>query len=193
MPSSISPRVPTRVLCFRCNRPNLAKAAGPADDRRVPEARPYLARRAAGFTLTELFIALAIVAILVGVAIPMFERQRDKARAMQAVTDIGLMSVAAKNYEVEYLVAPSSLAEIGYGNRLDPWGRPYQYYNLQLKKGNGGARKDRKLNPLNSDFDLYSLGKDGLSKSQLNNKESRDDVVRARDGKFIGLASDFDP
>lgn len=156
----------------------------------LSKARPGTA---VGFTLTELLIALAIVGILVGVAVPAMDKHRERARQLQAATDIGLMSVAAKNFEVENLQLPTTLAEIGYGGRMDPWGRPYQYYNLQLKKGNGAARKDKKLNPLNSDFDLYSLGKDGLSKSQLSNKDSRDDVVRARDGKFIGLAADFDP
>lgn len=58
-------------------------------------------------------------------------------------------------------------------------------------KGKGKARKDRKLNPLNSDFDLYSLGKDGASKTQLTNKVSLDDTVRANDGAFVGLAADY--
>lgn len=53
------------------------------------------------------------------------------------------------------------------------------------------ARKDRKLNPLNSDFDLYSLGKDGLSKPQLTNRDSLDDIVRANDGAFVGLAANY--
>lgn len=150
-------------------------------------------RDCAGFTLTELLIGFAIVVILVSVAIPAFDRQREKARVYQATNDVGLMAVAVSNYYVQNMEYPTLLAEVGYGARMDPWGRPYQYYNLQLKKGNGDARKDKKLNPLNSDFDLYSLGKDGVSKSQLTNKDSRDDVVRARDGKFVGLASEFDP
>lgn len=41
------------------------------------------------------------------------------------------------------------------------------------------------------DFDLYSYGPDGQSKQQLDNKVSRDDVVRASDGAFIGIAADF--
>ena len=47
--------------------------------------------------------------------------------------------------------------------------------------------------PKNSDFDLYSMGKDGASVGPLTAKASRDDVVRASDGRFVGLASDFDP
>ncbi len=43
------------------------------------------------------------------------------------------------------------------------------YLNLFNKQGKGGNRKDKKLNPLNSDFDLYSMGKDGVSKTQITN------------------------
>ena len=43
----------------------------------------------------------------------------------------------------------------------DPWGRPYVYTDLSQKGSKGKARKDGKLNPINSDFDLYSLGEDG--------------------------------
>jgi general secretion pathway protein G len=157
------------------------------------DRRARTEKHSLGFTLTELLIALAIVAILVSVAIPTFDRQREKARVYHAAGDIALMSVAIKNYEIENRYLPASLGEVGYGNRLDPWGRPYEYLNLASKKGNGQARKDKKLAPLNSDFDLYSSGKDGLSQGPLNAKVSRDDVVRARDGKFIGLATDFDP
>lgn len=66
--------------------------------------------------------------------------------------------------------------------------------------GGGGAgagggptqpRKDRFLVPINSDFDLYSMGKDGESVAPLNAAKSRDDVVRAANGAFVGLASKF--
>ena len=53
-----------------------------------------------------------------------------------------------------------------------------------------GKRKN--LAPLNSDYDLYSMGKDGASQSSLMAKVSRDDVVRALDGRFMGRASDLD-
>jgi general secretion pathway protein G len=138
-------------------------------------------------------IALAIVAILISVALPAFERQREKTRVAIAVSDIGAIAAAIRLYHTDAGEFPSSLAEVGYGGNLDPWGRPYEYLNYASGKGNGKPRKDKKLKPLNSDFDLYSVGKDGQSMAPLNAKASRDDVVRARDGAFIGLAIDFDP
>jgi general secretion pathway protein G len=45
--------------------------------------------------------------------------------------------------------------------------------------------------PINTDFDLYSKGADGDSVAALTAAKSRDDVVRAANGAFIGLASHF--
>jgi general secretion pathway protein G len=147
----------------------------------------------AGFTVLEILIALAIVALLATVGVGRYEEYRDRARVYGAVGDISSMSSTLQQYTLDNRAAPDSLSEVGLASKLDPWGRPYQYYNLGSHKGNGSARKDKKLNPLNTDFDLYSLGKDGNSASSLQAKWSRDDIVRARDGRFIGLASDFDP
>ena len=72
-------------------------------------------------------------------------------------------------------------------------GQPYRYTNLDTAKGNGKARKNKNLVPINSDFDVYSMGKDGETAGPLTAKKSRDDVVRANDGRFIGLASEYDP
>ena len=55
----------------------------------------------------------------------------------------------------------------------------------------GGARKDRHLHPISSDFDLYSMGKDGDSVKPLTAQKSHDDVIRASDGGYYGLAKNF--
>jgi len=156
--------------------------------------RRFLHRvRARGFTVIELMISLAIVGVLASVATPMYQNYRERIRVSTAVTDIAAMSAAIKLYYTDARVLPASLADVGNGNKLDPWGRPYRYLDLTTAKGAGASRKDKRLNPLNSDFDLYSLGKDGDSRTSLMAPLSRDDVIRARDGRFIGLARDFDP
>jgi general secretion pathway protein G len=55
----------------------------------------------------------------------------------------------------------------------------------------GRLRKDEQRAPLNTDFDLYSMGPDGASAAPLPAQPSRDDVVRADDGAFIGLAINY--
>ena len=86
---------------------------------------------------------------------------------------------------------PADLAAIGRGGLRDPWGNAYAYLDLSTAKGKGKARKDHSLVPLNSDYDLYSKGPDGKSSSPLTAKASRDDIVRANNGRFIGPASTY--
>ena len=57
--------------------------------------------------------------------------------------------------------------------------------------GVGGARKDRFLVPINSDFDIYSMGRDGQTVPPLTAPKSHDDILRASDGGFYGLAANF--
>ena len=158
----------------------------------IGAARLSIRRRfSQGFTVIELMVAGAIIAILVFLASAGYANYIDRTRVQQAVVDIGGLQVAISQYYLNNFALPDDLGQIGQANKLDPWGRPYVYVNLQTSKGNGGARKDHKLNPLNSDYDLYSLGKDGVSKPQITQQESLDDVIRAHDGAFIGLASNF--
>jgi len=149
--------------------------------------------RAAGQTVIEMMIVVLILMVLVGIAAGGYQNYRERIRVSQAITDIAAMAVTIKHYMVDNRSPPESLADVGLQNRVDPWSRPYFYLDLTSQNGKGKSRRDKKLNPLNSDFDLYSAGKDGLTQTQLTAHNSRDDVVRARDGKFIGLASDFDP
>lgn len=146
--------------------------------------------RSGGFTLIELILALGVVVALMALALPAFTAQRNKARARTAAQQIALMQVAIQAYRTDNGSYPASLAAAGLGAPTDPWGRAYQYYNVDAN-GTGGARKDKALNPINTDYDLYSLGFDGLSAKQLSNQDSLDDVVRANNGGFIGLSSEF--
>jgi general secretion pathway protein G len=146
-----------------------------------------------GFSIFEIVVVLAIGGIILAITVPAVQSYIDRARTAQAITDIGQMSATIKQYSRSHGAFPDTLADVNLDTLADPWGRPYQYFNLVTAKGNGSARKDKKLNPINSDYDLYSVGADGLTAAQLTNAKSRDDVVRARDGGFIGLAADFDP
>jgi len=112
-------------------------------------------------------IAIAIIGIISSIAIPSYQDYVEKARVAIAGTDIANISVKIQAYWDDEHAYPANLADVGEAGHLDPWEHSYQYLNLYNKKGKGGNRKDRKLNPLNSDFDLYSMGKDGQSKTQI--------------------------
>ena len=146
-----------------------------------------------GFTLVEMALVIGIAAMVLWIVVPMAQGYIEKGRVNQAIVEIGTMSTAIRQQIKTKGALPDSLDDAGFGGRTDPWGHPYEYLNLFNSKGNGQARKDKKLAPLNSDFDLYSIGPDGQTAASLVNSKSRDDIVRARDGGFVGLASDFDP
>ena len=52
-------------------------------------------------------------------------------------------------------------------------------------------REDKHEKPINSDFDLFSTGKNGTHHKRLDNWMSADDIVRASNGEYVGLASEY--
>ena len=164
-----------------------------------------------GFTIIELLAVLAILATLAAIALPMYFKALDRARVTRTIVDIRSLSHEISTYRLDTGRLPSSLADIGRATFRDPYDNPYEYLNFSAAQGPGqGAggkgpgsaaaglgplmaqvRKDRFLVPINSDYDLYSKGKDGQSVPPLTAQASRDDIIRANDGGFIGLASEF--
>lgn len=156
---------------------------------RKTDASP--ARASTGFTLVELLIALAIAALLGSIALPVYSDYVERARVKQAITDLRMLNVRVRKYEDDHREMPGGLAAVGAAGLLDPWGRPYVYLKLEGKSTMAQARKNKNLVPINTDFDLYSHGKNGVSKPPLTAKPSLDDVVLANDGGFAGLAADY--
>ena len=155
-------------------------------------------RGESGFSLIELSITIFIVGILATIAIPNYLRYLEKNKESTAISDINTIAGKLKEIMMENPNAlPSDLATINFGNVLpliDPWGNPYRYLPLYGLPGNlPQARRDHNLVPINSDFDLYSMGPDGQSNKPLTNQKSRDDIIRANDGAFVGKASTYDP
>lgn len=52
-------------------------------------------------------------------------------------------------------------------------------------------RRDRYMFPLNTDYDLFSLGPDSRTSVSLGEKVGLDDVIRANNGGFFGVAADY--
>lgn len=144
-----------------------------------------------GFSALELMLAVAIVAVLALVAVPSYSAYIERTRVTQAITDIKAIEALISTYYQDQRDYPDTLAQVGAGSRLDPWGQPYTYHVLRTAADQSTARKDKNLVPINSDYDLYSVGKDHASRPPLLARQSRDDVVRANDGAFVGLASSY--
>jgi general secretion pathway protein G len=138
-----------------------------------------------------LLITVAMILTIAAIAIPNLLAALEQARLARAVGDIHSIGTGIEEYQLLNGKFPDTLADAGYGSNLDPWGNPYQYLNFENVKGKGQMRKDRFLVPINSFFDLYSMGRDGASVPPLTAKQSQDDVIWGNDGAFVGLASDF--
>ena len=144
-------------------------------------------------TLVELALVRGIIGILAAIAIPSYLGYSKKVQLQRVVADIRLIETTLTEFYFEWKCYPPSLAAVGQDRVLDPWGSPYQYLQIQCgpPQNMAHARKDRSLHPLNSTFDLYSMGPDGRSVAPLTARASQDDIIRANDGKYIGLASDY--
>jgi general secretion pathway protein G len=120
-------------------------------------------RRAAGFTLLELLVVVAIIGLLVGYVAPRYFSQVGKSEVQVARAQIDSLEKALDQYRLDtrrYPNAEQGLAalvtrpanEPNWGGPYlkravpnDPWGRPYVYRTP-------GQR---------GEFDLLSLGRDG--------------------------------
>jgi general secretion pathway protein G len=158
-----------------------------------------------GFTLLELIIVFGIISLLSLIGMQVYGHFIDKAKNTRAMAEIRLLEKEITGFWNDYDRPPNTLAELNRPNMLDPWGKPYQYVNFDTtsdadkkrrRTGGGGKVKGKgkakgKGAPLNSDYDLFSMGKDKTSAPSIADSTSKDDVIRADDGNYIGLASEY--
>jgi len=148
------------------------------------------------FTIIEVMIVMALLGTLTAIVMPLYTDYTTEARILKGILDIRLMETAIAAFERRNKRLPDSLDEIMHlinADEPDSWGYPYVYERMIYddKKKPLHARKDKFLKPLNTDYDLYSIGADGKTKESLDFKDSLDDIVRAANGEYVGLASEF--
>ena len=140
-------------------------------------------------------IVTVLIMTISGIALPLYAQAVDAARITRAIGDIRAMANEIMAFQILNGDVPDTLDEVGYGAHRDPYGNPYQFLKFGSGPGRGGfmgeARKDKFLVPINSRYDLYSMGKDGESVAPLAAPQSRDDIVMANDGGFVGLAENY--
>jgi general secretion pathway protein G len=121
-----------------------------------------------GFTLIEIMVVVAILAILAALIVPKVIGRPDEARVVAAKQDVGTILQALKLYRLDNghyptteqgldaLVARPTLAPLppnwkagGYLERVprDPWGNPYQYLSPGVR----------------GEIDVFSFGADGTA------------------------------
>jgi general secretion pathway protein G len=144
-----------------------------------------------GFTLIELLIVMAILAILSTIGFYQYSSFIERTKVTLAIADINQIAQLVEDFNALHGRYPDELSELNQGEFKDPWGRPYEYVLI----GNDTKdrwRADRANKPINTYFDLWSCGPDGKSQKQVRASQSRDDIIRAWDGAFVGLGKELD-
>jgi general secretion pathway protein G len=142
-------------------------------------------------TVIELLIGVAVLAVVTALLVPHVMDRFAEAKVHRAVMELQLLAGQIDVYSSELGDWPKSLEELPRPVGLDPWGNPYRYLPSTDRTWRRACRRDRFLVPLNNDFDLYSVGPDGVTQAPLTAKQSGDDIVRADGGAFFGRAADF--
>ena len=150
-------------------------------------------QRSRAYTLTEVAVVLLIAGLLISMVPPAYFHIADTLKSEDVVEQLADLSDKITDYYKAHGAWPDSLEDVVSPMPLDPWGNPYQYLRIDggTIHGKGKLRKDKNLVPINSDFDLYSMGPDGQSVPPLTANASQDDIVRGRNGQFFGAATDY--
>lgn len=136
---------------------------------------------------------MAIAGVLVSLAIPAYSGYIDRRNYSKAFADVVDISQKVDSFYAINRRFPADLAEIGLDTFMDPWGNAYAYLNIKNADPDIKIhpRRDKKLKPVNSDYDVFCKGKDGFSTRDFSSSISVDDVVRASNGRYIGLAGEY--
>jgi general secretion pathway protein G len=133
-------------------------------------------KRQNAFTLIEVLVVVAILAILAAIVVPRIMDRPDEARRVAAKADTAAIVQALKLYRLDngnYPQTDQGLAALvqkpttnpvppnwkqgGYLDKLpkDPWGRDYQYLNPGVR----------------GEIDVFSLGADGARGGEGSNAD----------------------
>jgi len=142
-----------------------------------------------GFTIIQLIASMAILGILAAFAVPGYQIFIERARNARTIAQISEIEIAISKFSAANAgQLPADLAAIGLSGAQDPWGNSIVYVNLAL---GGSPRVDQDGSAVNVTYDLYSTGADGATSLSLAADSSADDIVRASDGGFAGVVSDY--
>jgi general secretion pathway protein G len=152
-----------------------------------------------GYSLIELIITVAILAVLSSLALVAYQGYVAEARIGTAMQDIRqaeliLSDLALDNdlgsvdggvagtlniYQAGNGLAVAASAPANADDWLDPWDNPYRYRRPAVRTDAAGVISNGTTT--GQSFDLFSTGPDGV--------QSDDDIIRGCNGGYIGTAA----
>ena len=94
--------------------------------------------RQTGFTLLELMIVVAILAVLAVIGVPQYNSALQAVRVGKAKHELRTISNAVDTFTANNMgMLPLTLYQVGFGGKKDPWGTPYCYLNYSDGTGDG--------------------------------------------------------
>ncbi len=100
-----------------------------------------LNKRRGGFTLVEIMIVVAIIALLAAIAVPGFLRARKRSQASKVLNDLRLIDAAVDQYAIEYNKPTDVTVPIGAWTQYLKKGTALYTTGENLFKHNYGDQK----------------------------------------------------
>lgn len=149
-------------------------------------------RQQGGFTIIELMIVVALVALMASFGASAYSGYMDDARGSEAIGDMGRIVLEIEKYRTNNNGdLPASLNDLTIEGKKDPWGKNYIYVPVLDGMDKTVLRKNPAGGKLNSDYDLLSRGPDGKSSKNITKANALDDIIRGNNGGYMGKAEDY--
>lgn len=114
------------------------------------------------FTLTELLIAVIIIAILATLALPMLVKTLEKAKIGEAISNLNLIRTGQKIYFLEYGNFTTNMDSLNIEDPNDTTSRYFDYSIPSADLSDFTGRAQRRSNaPSPYDTYYYDISKDG--------------------------------
>lgn len=134
-----------------------------------------------GFTLIELLIVMAVIAVLIGIAIPSFRGMQEEAKKAKAGGDLRVLKLAVEAYNAKNSFYPTALASVEGGSVVqtlptDPFSTTGGAYNYALSSNS-------------TYYIIWSVGKNNTATASV----SDGGVVTVGDADQIGTTNGTAP